>query len=353
MSLSQTLSELAQKYPERKPGSVALAAIFAELKQTAASWGVSTKLQKIPVYKFRTSLLVFVTGSIGAVLLSLIGPGWGLILALGLYWMFLRELIQPILAKVKITPGEDFMIQIPARSKENQKIILTTNVSTDSFFEPGATISSRLYLILVYGLGLLIPICLALYWQLRAPFFLFFTAIPVFALIFLAMYSRKNVNLESNLNKAGVLLELGAILLKSRPLCTSVTLLFTGAKSLNSGILPVLQSLKSGVSAEYEPLTYVINLTDLPDKRINVITADGEIVSRPSEPLLIEVLMEISREKKIPTQEIKLQQFTETYPLKFKKVMTVSVTHPQNQYIGENANHDLRELLLGLIRKLD
>ncbi|HEX3043975.1 MAG TPA: hypothetical protein VHY08_04400 [Bacillota bacterium] len=349
MSLSQSIFELAQKHPKRKPGSVALKDVFTELKKIAATWGVNTELQKIPVYNFKISLLAFVTGSIGAVLLSLVSPGLGLVLAIGLFWLFLRELIQPFLAKIKPTPGENFIIQIPARSKENQKIILAANISTDSFFEPGPGVSVRLFLIVVYALGLLIPVCLLLYWWLRASYFQYFTVIPILTLFFISLYTRKTATLDSNLNKASVLLEVGDILLKSRPLSTSVTLFFTGAKSLNSGALPLSQFLKTSRA----PLNYVINLTDLPDKRINVVTADGEIISRPSEPLLIDYMMEISREKKIPIQDIRLQQFTETYPLKFKKIMTVSLTHPQEAYSGENANRDLRELLLGIIRKLD
>jgi hypothetical protein len=219
--------------------------------------------------------------------------------------------------------------------------------------ELGGGVSPRLYLIAVYALGLLIPVCLLLYWRLQGAFFQYLTLIPILALIFLSLYTSKTAPQDANLNKASVLLELGAILLKSRPLSTTVTLFFTGAKSLNSGVLPVPKFLKTSRSTQNAPLTYVINLADLPDKRINVVTADGELISRPSEPLLIETLMEISREKKIPTQEIRLQQFTETYPLKFKKIMTVSLTHPQEAYIGENANRDLRELLLGIIRKLD
>ncbi|MCL6591224.1 MAG: hypothetical protein K6U80_14880 [Firmicutes bacterium] len=352
MNLIQTIFELAQKYPERKPGSTAQKEVFAAIKQIAAAWGVYTESQKIPVYCFQTSLRVFIIGSIVAALLSFVGPGWGLLLSLGLYWMFIRELVHPLLAKVNAVSGENLLIHIPARSKENQKIILTTNISGDSFLEPPPAVSPRLYLILVYGLGLLAPVFLFLYWRLRIPSLLFFTAIPVCALVFLSWYTRKTAFQDSGLDKAAVLLELGAVLLKSGVLSTSVTLFFTGSKSLNSGILPVLQLLKSSGN-ENGPLTYVINLMDLPDKRINVVTACGELVSRPSDPLLTDVLMEISREKNIPTQEIRLQQFTETYPLKFKKIMTVALTHPQDQYIGGNANRDLRELLLGLIRKLD
>jgi hypothetical protein len=90
MSLSQSIFELAQKHPDRKPGSVALKEIVAELKKIAATWGVNTELHKIPVYNFKTSLLAFTTGSIGAILLSLASPGWGLVLAIGLFWLLLR-----------------------------------------------------------------------------------------------------------------------------------------------------------------------------------------------------------------------------------------------------------------------
>ena len=97
----------------------------------------------------------------------------------------------------------------------------------------------------------------------------------------------------------------------------------------------------------------MVDLSELPDKRIDIISADGAFIPMKSDPLLVELLMEVAREKNIPAQEMKTGQITAAYPLKSKKISTVSITNPSHEYIQPDSNKDIRELLMGLIRKLD
>jgi hypothetical protein len=347
MKLADVFQELEKKYPQRKPGSPGLVSVAKEVGKHISALGLETNPQKIPVFNFHISLLIYIIGSLILISLSFYHPLAGFLTTVLLYLLFLGEMIRPTLALAKAIPAENLIVTIPARSKEIQKIIIETTMGTDSFIEPPSKLPNRIYLTVVYLLGLAGVICLGLNQIFQFKLLLFLAFGFMLGLIYLKL-STHRPNLSPSLNNCAVLIELAQILVKDRPFRTSVTLLFHASNSLNSGILKIPKMLDNRLS-----FNYVIDILNLPDKRIQIVTADGAFIPMNGDPLLAEFVIEVAHAKNIPVQEIKIDQITAAYPLKFKKINTISIANPLNQNPETDPGKDLRELLMGLIRKLD
>jgi hypothetical protein len=347
MNISETFQKLAAAYPERCPGSPATQAVFDSIKsETAtAAWEYKAKSQKIKTYNFSTSTMFFIIGSLLATGLSFIQPLGGVIIEAVLLLLFISELVHPRLAKIKPQASEDLICTIPARSKELQRLYITTSVVTDGFNTRPSQVINRVFLGLIYGLALIVFLMiLGTLWLGKSPLLLCLALFALFAMVILKLWAKDQLH-PAGLSNCSILLELGAILMKTRPSTTTVTLFFSGANSLNSGILELPKLSKEGPD-----LSYVVNLASYPDKRINLVTADGLVFPQQSDPLLIELLMEAAKEKDIPVQAIKLSEISPTYALKWRKLKVAALTSPSEETADAK---NIRELLMGLIRKLD
>lgn len=348
MNISAVFNDLQKKHPERKPGSVGASAVVNEIKNLAATWGGVVKTEKISVYQLKTSILFFSFISLLTLSLELFYPLVGLILQIILNFLLLLETAYPILVKVAAGHGENLMVTIPARSKETQKVVIVTGLSSDTFIDPSPRIAAPIFLGLVIMFSSLILISQIFYISFHTVILLLFSFIFILGMIYLAFFPKKNDTTNASLNNCAILTELGSILAKTRPTTTTVTLCFSGAHSLNSGVGKIPKLLKNGPE-----FTYVIDLINLSDKRINVITRDGGILPKKSDPLLVELLMEVAREKGAPTQELKLSEVTGAYPFKFKNIKAVTIANPLLNNESSNTDKDLREILIGVIRKID
>lgn len=347
MKIAKIFQKIKKSFPERRPDSQDYTKIKAALKEQVSAFGLTALTQKIPVYNFHISLLVFIIGGFAIGDLGFFYPLAGFGSGIIFYLLFLYETIRPNLARLKTTSGENLVVTIPARSKEIQKVIVVAALGSDSFIQPPPRNSIRDYLVTIWLLGLANVICLGLNWLLSFKLLLLIAMIPLLGIIYFKLFGH-TANQSSRLDNCAVLTELAHILAKDRPFRTSVSLLFTASGSLNSGVLGVLELLNPKLC-----FSYVIDLMNLPDQRINIVTADGVLVPMPNHPLLVELLMEVARTKNIPVHELKLNRITASYPLKYKKINTVSVTNPVKDDSGTDSRKDLRELIVGLIRKLD
>lgn len=344
MNISEAFQKLATSHPERQPGSVDAQAIFDLIKEETAAWEFKATSKKTPVFHFSVSIMIYIIISLLAIGLSFLHPLGGLIIETLLILLFIIELVHPTLAKIKPGTAENLLLTIPARSKENQRLIITTSVVTDYFNARPARFLNRVYLSLIYGLGFVVLLLMAGNVWLKIPVLLYFALFTVLLIIVLKLLA-KDLNQPAGLVNCSILLDLGAILLRARPNTISVSLYFTGANSLNSGVLEIPKLLKQGPE-----LSYVVNLADYADKRINIVTTDGLVFPQQSDPLLVEMMMEVAKEKTIPLQTIKFSEISPAYALKLKKLKAISLTNPSET---PEATKNIRELLSGLIRKLD
>jgi hypothetical protein len=344
MSISEAFQKLATTHPNRKPGSTDAQAVLSLIKEQTADWESKAEVKKIPVFHFAVTTMVYIIGSLLAIGLSFLHPFGGLLLETLLFIMFVTELVHPILAKIKPSEAENLLLTIPARSKETQRLIITTSIVTDNFIPHPPQLLNRVFLSLIYGLGFLICLLIACSVLFKLQMFLFIALFAIVIIITLHMLVQENDNAKG-LGNCSILLELGSILQKARPNTTSVIIFFSGANSLHSSALEIPKLLKGGPE-----LNYVVNLVDWADKRINVVTTDGLLLPQESEPLLVEILMEVAKEKVIPLQTIKFSEISSAYSLKLKKLKTITITNP----VGvPEAAKNIRELLSGLIRKLE
>jgi hypothetical protein len=344
MNISEVFQRLAADHPERQPGSVGAQTALDLIKEATATWEYKPSSKKTPLYHLSASIIVYVFLSILAIGLSFLHPVGGFLAETILFLLFFSELVHPILARVKPGEAENLLLTIPARSKETQRLIITSNITTDYFTARPLQLLNRVYLGLIYGVSFIILLLVAGNMGLHLPLLLYF-AFAASVVVIILMLLAKDLGHPTGLVNCSILLELGAILLKARPSTTSVSLYFSGANSLNSGVLAIPKLLKQAPE-----LSYVINLADYPDKRINLVTTDGLVLPQQSDPLLVEMLMEVAKEKTIPLQTIKLSEVSPAYGLKLKKLKVISITNPLQV---PDADKNIRELLSGLIRKLD
>jgi hypothetical protein len=355
MKISDTFLELERQYPERKANSPGLAQVVNAVKEQATALGISVSTQKISVFNFHVSLLVYIIGSLAIIDLGFFIPWAGFCAGLVFYLLLLTEIIRPVFAKLKTVPEKNLILTVEARSKETQRVLVVTDLSTDSFIQPPPRFSTRIYLYVIFLLGLGTVISLGLNCLFAHKFMLLVAVMMVLGIIYLKIFGHtselhgKTLPETASLSNGAVMVELAQILSKGGPFRTSVKFLFTTAGSLNSGVLKAPDLLDPRLS-----FNYVIELINRPDKRINVVTADGLLFPTiKNHPLLVELFMEVARAKNIPVQEIKLSQVTAANTMKSKKINTITLTNPLHNYSGSDPNKDLRELIIGLIRKID
>lgn len=346
MQCGNFIHDLNRDIPNRAPGSNELARVIETLKEKTPHCGLEPETSVIPVYSIQTSINIFIVASLLISFLCLATPLIGLICQVVLLFLLLGELNHPFLAKAKPEHTTNLVFRIPARSKETQKIILTTSLTTDHFIDPPTGLSSTHYFLALYGLAA-IPVVFQLWAMVSGLRWLIFLAILPLALLTFLPFVKRKTQPHQTLENCEVLLELGSILAKARPAMTSVTILLTGCRSLNSGIQTLDAHLKG------TKINYVINLAEFPDKRINISTSDGSVFPLASDPILTDLLQEVSREKNIPTQSARIKEVPETYLLKLRKVKALTVTNPLLNSPQGGSAKDLRELLIGFIRKID
>jgi hypothetical protein len=344
MNISESFHKIADAHPQRLPGSAGAKAVSGFIQQETATWEYQSASKKTSVFNFSVSLYVYVLLSLAAIAFSFTHPGGGLVIAVFLFLIFSAELVHPIFAKLRPGSAESLLLTIPARSKETQKLVIMSNMTTDYFNAMPSQMSNRTYLGLIYGAGFLILLLIAGNLRFKLPLLLYF-AIAAVVIVFILKLFGKEQGESAGLSNCSISLELGAILMKSRPSTLSVSLYFSGANSLNSGTLEIPKFLKQSPE-----LTYVVTLANYPDKRINLVTTDGLVVPQQSDSLLVEMLMEVAKEKTIPLQTIKLSEMSPAYGLKLKKLKVISMTNPLET---PDADQNIRELLSGLVRKLD
>lgn len=339
MNFHECFHELEQKYPARNPGSQELTRVIEQCKETAANHGIALEFKEIPVYSLRSAVLFFNIVSCAVLLLSLVIPGAGLAGQLILGALLCREIVKPCFSRIQAGHSADLTLKIPARSKETQQVYLTAPLCTDQFADNAAGFSGPW---LFAGIVVLPLLFQAFYyfggWQ--AGLYWEFLVLAVGSL--LVLRKRKATPAVSLANSA-VLLELAAILTKSRASTTTVTILLAGARSLNSGIRHLYPEFKKN------ELAYLINLMDLPGEVIDIAAGEGPLVPLRSDPVLLELLAETARQKSIAVTTKSLPEAGETYPFKLMGRKAVTVTNP----LQENSHKDLRELLTGLIRRID
>lgn len=356
--------ELEKQYPDRNAGSPGLDQARGAVKERAAALGIDTAVQKIPVFNFHISLLVYIIGSLAIIDLGYFLPWAGFGAALVFYGLLVSELTRPTFARIKSIPEKNLVLTVEARSKETQRVLVVTDLGTDSFVEPPPKGPIRTYLMVILVLGLVKVIALGLNCLFSHKYMILVALAMVLGITYLKIFGRSSGPGRENtsLSNAAVMMELAQILAKSSPIRTSVKFLFTASGSLNSGVLKVADLLDSRLS-----FNYVIELINQPDRRINIVTADGLLPTIKNHPLLVELFMEIARIKNIPVQEIKLGRitavntlknkelhpYTEGNALKVKKIDTITLTNPLDGYTGADPQKDLRELIMGLIRKID
>jgi hypothetical protein len=344
MSIFETFQTLAASHPKRQPGSSDARAVFDLIKAETAAWEFKAESKMVPVFHLSVSIMIYIVISLLAIGLSFLHPLGGFIIEALLFVLFVTELVHPVLAKIIPGKAENLLLTIPAHSKETQRLIITTSVVTDHFNARPFHLLNRVYLSLIYGLGFMVLLLMAGNMLLKMPLLLYFAILAILIIIILKLLA-KDLNYAAGLANCAILLELGSIMLKARPNTVSVSLYFSGANSLNSGVLEVAKLLKQGPE-----LSYVVNLVDYADKRINVVTTDGLILPQQSDPLLVEMLMEVAKEKAIPLQTIKFSEVSPAYALKLKKMKAISLT---NSSEAPSVDKNIRELLSGLIRKME
>lgn len=332
--------ELNREYPKRRSGSPAAAKVAQAIMKQVSRLNLETVTEKIKVFHFQNSLLAFGLGSLAAVLIGFLFPLPGFIIQAVLCLLLLGEIKRPVLAKLKPGEAENIVVTIPARSKEVQKVILTAAYDTNAFIPTPLGLKPRLYWVLNLSLGLMVPLLQLVGIGLKLPSLLFWSMLPLLVLAVCGVLA-KSLPVPSNLTGCGALLETAAILTRFRPSITTVVLYFTGGGSLNSAVQK-LPALFNG-----ENPTYGLNLVEQNRPEIGIIHREG-FPPQSGSLLLKELLIEVAADKSIPVKSIITSEVTPSYPLLGKKANAISLAVPT-----EETNENLRELLVGFIRKIE
>ncbi len=316
---------------------------YDTVQESLTTLGLNPETRPIPVYNFRVSLTVF---SIIVILGALLGYGQPLLglVVTGIAWLLLAaELIQPVLAKVKPGLSQNLAVTIPARSKEFQKVVIVVPSGGQAVL-PATALSEHLY----YGLGLVLGLAAVLI-QLaglqNGAAILPSALLPVVGLLILAGLPEAKERKHAPINGAA-LTELVAMLFKARPATTTVSLLFAGSASLNSGTLELVQSLKKGPE-----LTYVIVLGSAAGPELQLVLSEG-LLHLPADPFLKETLVEVAVQKGIPLLQKNSAELSRALPLKTRKYRTITLLLPETDHEAATGRN-LRELLAGFIRQIE
>lgn len=332
--------DLDQEQPQRESGSPAVAKVAQAIADQALVLNLEAVTEPIKVFHFKNSLLAFGLGSLIGFLIGIYLPLLGLILQAILWLLLLREIKQPTLAR--LMPGEtkNITVTIPARSKEVQKIILTVPFDTSAFMPTLLGLKPQLYWGLILFLGSAVPGLQLIGIMLELHSLLFWSLLPLLMLVVCGVLPQA-LPVPSGLAGCSALLESASILTRFRPSITTVILYFTGAQSLNSGVQKLPELFKG------KKPTYGLNLVPQNRSEIGIVTREG-FLPQSGSPLLKELLTEVATEKSIPIKCITTSEVTPSYPLLSKKANVISLAVPT-----EETNENLRELIVGFIRKIE
>lgn len=304
--------------------------------QTLSSHGLTPEYQPIAVYDFRTSLLVFIIAGLLAALL----PAAGLWIA-GIAWLLLaREVVSPLLAKVKSIPSQNLTVTIPARSKEFQRVVIIIPAGGPDLLPAAGSLRETAY----WGTQLLLGLAAVICHALKLPLGPVCSLAPLAVMAVLTLLGKPA---PTGREFDGMILaELAAILSKARPATTAVVFRFTGAGSLNSGILDLPKQLKTGPE-----LTYIVNLAETDGPSLRLLESEGPFGLK-ADLFMRETLTEVAAEKGIELSAVRSRAISRVLPLKFKKYPTVTLQCPKDSGNASTARN-FRELLAGFIRRIE
>ncbi|TCL62180.1 hypothetical protein EDC14_102730 [Hydrogenispora ethanolica] len=313
------------------------------IQESLTALGLNPETHRIPVYSYRISILVFTAVAVLGVLAGYAQPFGGLALT-GIAWLLLAaELVRPVLARVKTGSSQNLSVTIPARSKEFQKVVIVVPSGGQGVL-PATGLSEHVYYLVTLGLGL--AVLLAHWLNLRGAVALLPLAfIPMAGLLLLALLPETRERKHSPINSAA-LTELVAMLFKARPATTTVSLLFSGSASLNSGLLELVRSLKGGPE-----LTYVITLGSAAGQDLQLLLSEGWL-RLPADPFVKETFEEVAAQKGITLLQKNSGEFSRALPLKTRKYRTATLLLPETEQ-GTATGKNLRELLAGFIRRIE
>ncbi len=301
--------------------------------------GLQPETQPIAVYHYQTSLYLFAGIGLVAAIIGWLQPLFGFLLTAVAFFFLTREFVRPFLARVKSTAAQNLSVTIPARSKEFQKTVVIIPLAEPNVLPSNGLSENTLYW-LTLGLGMLTLISQLL----KAPLG---SLVPAGLLLIIAYRLSMAKVAVPPVDSASVV-ELAAVLTKARPATTTVTLLFTGSSALNSGLLPLVQSLKGSPE-----LTYVVNLMSTAAPNPQLVASEGPISYR-ADAFLQETLVAVAGQKGIALDITKSRPFSKSIPLKAGKYRTITLALPQSQNPADpGATKNLRELLVGLIRQIE
>jgi hypothetical protein len=349
MNYHETLSQISAEHHQRQPGSPGAAAVIELIKTLTTAWNNTPQTVKVPSYQFQNSLWGVTAIGLLSVFLGFAIPIASLVGAILLFVLFLREHSHPLLGKLQTIPAENLLINLPAKNKETQKVFLVASYDTEPFMKTPFALKPELYLTVLLGIIAAMIILSGLYLLQSGEVF---NCLNLFLLILIVTLNLSAKNPEprsTTLKNCAAILETAAILTKVKPDVTSVALCFCGSRSLNSGILSLEPEFVKGP----ENLTYIVNLTESNDANattLQCLTTEGALPGKNASPALLDVLQEVAREKSLTLTDAKTNEFTETYPLNHAKIQPISIVVPQSESVSLR---DVRELLCGLIRKLD
>jgi hypothetical protein len=267
----------------------------------------------------------------------------------GIAWILLAaEIVQPTLSRLGAGKSSNLVLEIPARSKEFQKVVIIAPAGEQELFPESNRFPSLIYWILQLFLGLDVVLFQVLKIWLTLPMLAFCSILPVVVMLIIAFLPRKVTSgtTETTLS-ASVLPELASLLMKARPATTSVMLLFTGSSSLNSGIVDLPKTLKKGPE-----LTYVINLTESASDNFEILVTEGPL-ALPADPFLLDTFEEVAVQKGLTLKKIKSGTLSGVLPLKFQKIRTATIAVPCITETDSATIKNFRELLAGLIRQIE
>lgn len=337
-------------YPQRLPDSEAYAPVTSALVAEFTADSVTVNPQSISNYHFKPTIMSYLGAALIASIVTLFHRPIGFLLTFLIWIMVTREFYHPLLAKLFVGQGQNLYITLPARSKETQKLILTATYATDESFPRPFLVPTPTYLLVLSLLFLLLAACNGLAYFSGISHYAYLTLVPGAAICYWLGFNAKKIpdSTKASLRHCAVLSELQTLLLKARPLSTTVTFALLGAKTMHSGALDLLRQIQNGPK-----LTYVVNLSELPhtSEPITIVTAEGRPFTKPSDPTLVELLRMVAAEKNLPTATAKISEYLETFPLLLREKKVVSIATSREPDL--DCNRTLRELLAGLIRKLE
>ncbi len=333
-------SELYHEYPERKAGSDAAAKVAQAITDQASTLNLEAVTEKIKVFHFQNSLFSFILGSIATTIIGLYLPVPGLIIQIVFWLLLLGEIKRPTLAQLKSGEAENITVTIPARSKEVQKVVLTARYDTGTFLPTPLGLKPQMYWGLNLLLGLAVPVIQLICIILNLPSIMLWSLLPLLVLAAFGFLPITHPD-QFGLTGCSALLESASILTRFRPSITTVIFYFTGAQSLNSGVQKLPALFKGG-----NPI-YGLNLVETNRQGIGIVHREG-FLPQPGSNLVKEILTEVASEKSIPVESITTSEVTPSYPLLSKKANVISLAIPI-----EETNANLRELLVGFIRKIE